>query len=105
MSEPSSYSGRSASLRVQIAAAIVVVGVLGVYHDVVAGLARDWLNDGNYSHGLLLVPVAGFIVWQRRQQFADAPARPSIWGFALAAASLALLIAGTLGAELFTARV
>jgi exosortase len=85
--------------------ALAVVSFAYLYHDIVAGLVHDWLHDGNYSHGLLVAPLALFAAWQRREAFADAPLRPSAWGLALAAVSLALLVFGTLGAEFFTARL
>src|SRR6266852_398041 len=77
---------------------------LFLYRDVVSGLIHDWITDGNYSHGLLVAPVALFIAWQRRCAFTNAPRRPQLWGLALTAASVALLVFGTLGAEFFTAR-
>jgi exosortase len=76
-----------------------------LYRDVIAGLVRDWMTDGNYSHGLLVAPIAVLIAWHRRRAFAAAPREPNLWGFVLAAAGTALLAAGTLGAEFFTARI
>jgi len=76
-----------------------------LYRDILVGLVHDWINDGNYSHGLLVAPVALLIAWQRRRAFVDTPHRPQYGGLILVAASLALLVFGTLGAEFFTARV
>jgi exosortase len=89
--------------RVAIAATLISLAV--VYGAVIAGLVHDWLTDGNYSHGLLVLPMAALIAWQRREALAASPAHPSRWGLALVAASLGLLVGGTLGAEVFTTRV
>jgi exosortase len=93
----------AATVTAALAVAFAFFGYL--YHDVIAGLIHDWMHDGNYSHGLLVAPLALFAAWRSRDAFAAAPRRPSTWGLALAAASLGLLVFGTLGAEFFTARV
>lgn len=76
-----------------------------LYADVLAGLWRDWSHDDNYSHGFLIVPIAAYLVWERRARLAAAPRQPSVLGAGLVAASLLLLVIGKLGAELFLTRV
>src|SRR5438270_6517156 len=77
-----------------------------VYSSVLIKLGRDWWSDENYSHGLLIPFVIGFIIWQERKQFSEGESHPAIWwgaigvGFALLA-----LWAGTAGAELFVQRL
>lgn len=68
-------------------------------------LAAQWGSDDNYSHGFLIVPLALWFAWDRRHRAAATPIRPSHWGLAGVAASLLLLAAGTLGAELFLTRI
>ncbi|MBI4529439.1 MAG: VPLPA-CTERM-specific exosortase XrtD [Deltaproteobacteria bacterium] len=84
----------------------VFVGCLALlYHDVVARLVTDWIIDENYSHGFLIVPVALYLAWERRHRLQAAPRRPSNFGIALVLLSIAILIAGELGAELFLTRI
>ncbi len=85
--------------------AAVVVTVAAVYAPVVAELARDWIRDPNYSHGLLVPLVSGFLLWQRRRELAATPIRPSGWGLAGVVGSVLLLVIGVAGAEVFTQRV
>ena len=75
------------------------------YWSVLQKLIYDWANDDNYSHGFLIVPLAGYFVWERRARLAAAPFRPSAFGLVVLLGSLGLLVAGTLGAELFLTRV
>jgi exosortase A len=89
----------------RLALGAVLIAAAWLYWPVVAGLVRDWSNDDNYSHGFLIVPIAAFFVWERRAQLKAAVPRPSLLGLGLAIASLALLVAGLLGAELFLTRV
>jgi exosortase len=92
--------------RQQLAAVALVLGaLLVVYWPVITGLVRDWSTDDNYSHGFFIVPLALYFAWERRAVLAAAPVRPSVLGLVVVAASLLLLVAGLLGAELFLSRV
>ena len=41
--------------------------VLSYWH-VILKLVHDWANDDNYSHGFLIVPLALYLVWERRDR-------------------------------------
>jgi exosortase len=81
------------------------VALLVLYQHVIAKLVHDWATDDNYSHGFLILPIAAYLVWERREALARVERRPSNLGFLVLAGSLAVLIAGTLGAELFLSRI
>jgi exosortase A len=83
----------------------VVVGLLVVYLPMFRKLVYDWGHDDNYSHGFLIVPIALYLVWERRDKLRAARPSPAIAGLVLVLASLAVLVAGDLGAELFLTRV
>jgi exosortase len=84
----------------------VLVGVsFLVYWPVVSSLVSDWVTDDNYSHGFLIVPLAAWFAWERRQGLIAASPRPTWAGLFVVLVSLGLLVAGTLGAERFLARV
>jgi exosortase len=89
--------------RMAVGAATVTFTIL--YWPVLTRLVHDWLNDDNYSHGIIILPLAAYFAWERRRQLADSGAAPSLWGFGVVALGLAMLLAGTLGAELFLTRV
>ncbi len=85
---------------------IVTVAVIFAYWTVIVKLGIDWWSDENYSHGLLIPFVIGFIVWNEREKLRDAIVRPRVWiGTAIVSVALLFLAAGTLGAELFTERI
>ena len=44
------------------------------YATVMAKLFRDWWNDENYSHGLLIPIIIGYILWTQREKLARVPA-------------------------------
>jgi len=76
-----------------------------LYRPVILKLVRDWGADENYSHGFLIVPLAAYLVWERRHALRALTPRPSAWGLAIVAGSLGVLLAGLLGAELFLSRI
>jgi exosortase len=80
--------------------------IIFAYATVLIKLGNDWWNDENYSHGLLIPFVIGYILWTQRPRFAAEPVRPSfLIGLGMVALGLAGLFAGTAGAELFIQRI
>ena len=77
-----------------------------LYANVLAKLGKDWWTDENYSHGLLVPFVIGFIVWMEFDELQKVFKKPKFWfGSGLILAALLMLLGGTLGAELFTQRI
>lgn len=75
------------------------------YWGVLARLGRFWWDDENYSHGLLIPFVIGYILWTERERLAGVEKRPRLfWGAAAVVSALLMLWVGTAGAELFTQR-
>ena len=83
----------------------ILIPLAWIYEGVLAGLIRQWASDDNYSHGFLVVPLAAYFVWERRHALAKAVARPSLFGPLAVTLSLLVFVTGTLGAELFLARI
>jgi len=83
----------------------VLIGMLVVYLPVLQKLVYDWGHDDNYSHGFLIIPIAAYLVWERRADLRAARESPSWVGLGVVAVSLMMLVAGQLGAELFLTRV
>ncbi|HLM59645.1 MAG TPA: EpsI family protein [Pyrinomonadaceae bacterium] len=77
-----------------------------VYATVLAKLGRDWWTDENYSHGLLVPFVIGYIVYLEFDSLRDAAGKPLFaLGVTMITLALLMLLGGTLGAELFAQRV
>jgi exosortase len=91
--------------RAPIAGFIFLLSTTVLYAPVVAKLLSDWWADPDYSHAFLVVPLAMFLVWQRRTELIRAERSGSTLGLVVACGALLLLIAGTLGAELFLTRI
>lgn len=86
-------------------AALSVLAVLLVYSSVLVELGRDWLRDSNYSHGLLIPFISGFLIWSKRKELAGLPTAPSNWGIPGLVVAALLLVLGSAAAEVFTQRI
>jgi exosortase len=76
------------------------------YATVLVKLVHDWWNDENYSHGLLIPFIIGYIIWVQRDKFAQVSKQSSVlWGGAAVVCALFGLWAGIAGAELYTQRL
>ena len=75
------------------------------YATVLAKLGNDWWTDENYSHGLLIPFIIGFIIWSQRERLTRTTQRPTtLWGLLAVSAALMALWAGTAGSELYMQR-
>src|ERR1700736_1534131 len=53
-----------------------------------------WIETPEYSHGLLIPPVAAFLVWQQKDRLEQMPFRGSWWGVAVVLLGGLLLLLG-----------
>ncbi len=83
----------------------MAVAALGLFYDVFPKLLSDWWNDENYSHGLIIPFVIGYLYWLRRDRIRQIPSEPSPWGWAVFLSGLIIYIAGRFGAEYYLTRI
>jgi exosortase len=84
---------------------LLIAVLLALYASILWRLVEQWYNSADYSHGFLVPLLSGYLIWRKRDELAQVPRRPSIWGMFVVLASLAVLFLGSLGAELFLSRV
>jgi exosortase len=83
----------------------VVSALIFVYASVLVKLSHDWWVDENYSHGLLIPFVIGYILWAERDKLREVRHKPSVlWGGGAIVLALFVLWTGVAGAELFLQR-
>jgi exosortase len=75
-----------------------------LYGSVLKGLILQWWNDPDYGHGFLVPLFSGFILYRERGCWMKTKIKPSNFGFLVMFGAVALLLIGSLGAELFTSR-
>jgi exosortase len=81
-------------------------GVLALvcYAPIIRSLVGDWITDADMGHGFFVPVIAGFIIWQRREELFQTEIRPDWWGLVPVLWGMAQLMVGTLGVELFLSR-
>jgi len=79
--------------------------VIACYAPVLRALVRQWDHDPDMGHGFFVPLVAGWILWQRRDELAAIKPQPNPWGLLLVLWGGLQLVVATLGAELFSARL
>lgn len=84
---------------------LLAAGLMWVYAPISARLAGQWWHDPNFSHGPFVPLFSLYVLWQDRAQLQALPKRPSWTGIWLLLLGLAVVVAGTVGAELFLSRV
>ena len=71
------------------------------YFPVWKRLIVAWSGSEEYSHGFFIVPLFFYILWRKKEIFAEIPIKPSSWGLALVIFSLLLYLFAHL-AEIMT---
>src|SRR5277367_5029887 len=76
-----------------------VVGLLSLwpFWDGLTRMWGWWVDQPEYSHGLLIPPVAAFLMWQQKDRLERIPFTANWWGVLLVLLGGGLLIVGQLG--------
>ncbi|MFI4890056.1 MAG: VPLPA-CTERM-specific exosortase XrtD [Steroidobacterales bacterium] len=82
----------------RLVAVAIVVGLLSVmpFWDGLTQMWQFWIDYPEYSHCLLIPPVAAFLIWQQRDHLEQVVFSGSWWGVALIVLGGALLVVGQL---------
>jgi exosortase A len=84
-----------------IALAIATLAILVLFASDVADMANQWWNSSTYGHCLFILPLVGWLVWQRRHEVAQVEPRAWVPGLAvLGVAAFGWLIAEAAGVAL-----
>lgn len=78
---------------------VLALGVLLIvaFWPILTGMYGSWFDEHAYmEHGILVIPAAAYMAWEKRDALRKIPRQPSIWG-------VALLLWGALQALLGTA--
>jgi exosortase D (VPLPA-CTERM-specific) len=77
----------------------VIVGLLSLwpFWDGLTRMWGWWIDQPEYSHGLLIPPVAAFLMWQQKDRLERIAFTANWWGVALVLLGGGLLVLGQLG--------
>jgi exosortase len=85
-------------------AAIAAALGVALFGSTLIGLFRDWWDNPDYSHGLLLPFALAYLLYQKKEKLQALPLQPSIIGLVLVLGALGINLVGYLGAEFFLQR-
>jgi exosortase len=75
-----------------------------LYSHVLKALVLDWWTNPDYGHGFFVPLFSGYVLWRQRDSWMRTQIKPSNVGLLVILGAVGLLLAGSLGAELFTTR-
>ena len=86
-----------ASPRALFASSVLIVSfLLYLYADSLVFLISRWFGSEDYSHGLFVPLISGFLIWQARHRLSHMPRNQSWWGLAVISFGLLLYVIGEL---------
>lgn len=71
--------------------------VLPLFWQTVDSIVKTWYSSRTFSHGFLIVPMALYLVWIRRQRVAGMRPKPNYWGLPLLLALSGVWLLAALG--------
>lgn len=83
---------------------VVLAVVVWTFWDPLSGLYHQWMKNDDYSHGILILPISLFLIWEKRKEILSLTPIMDWRGLLVMTAAIGMYIAGELGAELFTTR-
>jgi exosortase len=85
---------------------VIFFGVLILlcYAPALRSLVDVWLHNDDMGHGFFVPAVAGYIVWQQKDELKKIPLRTNWWGLLVVLFGAVQSIIATLGVELFLSR-
>src|SRR6266576_4007940 len=105
MSTIAQAASRAEQFEISLPKGLAIAGlVAALYGPVLTQMVVQWWKDPDYSHGFVVPLFVGFVLYQRRPKLHQIALVANNLGFPVMLGAIVLLLAGTLGAELFVSR-
>ncbi len=88
-----------------VAAAALCLSLVYSYRDVIERLVHQWTTNDDYSHGLLIPPLALYLAWMKRTELRGTPLETDWRGIVLLVAAVGIYTVGEVGADVNLPRV
>jgi len=70
----------------------LLAAFVAAYYPVFKGLVSAWQNSEDYSHGFVILPICGYLLWQKRDVLKQVKVFPSQVGLVVTVLSLAVYL-------------
>jgi exosortase len=105
MSTMAQTAARPAQAELALYPGLVIAGLAtALYAPVLRQMVAQWWQDPDYGHGFIVPLFAGYVLYRQRHRLRQVALEPRNFGFLFILGAVGLLLAGSLGAELFVAR-
>ncbi|EAR21269.1 exosortase A [Nitrococcus mobilis] len=58
---------------------LLVLFILGLFHQTLWSIVDKWANAETYAHGFFIVPISAWLIWRRREALLKIVPRPDAW--------------------------
>ena len=97
LSAPASSSAWRQAL---IALTLALAGLVAVFWQTVSQMVETWYVSATFNHGFMIVPICGWLLWERREAIEKYVPKPDFRGLVLiAAAALVWTVADAAGVQ------
>jgi exosortase len=79
--------------------------LIGLFFQTVYDMAGEWFTTEEMGHGVFAPVIAGYVIWQNREELLRTKLNPSWAGLALVVAGFLCMIVGIRGADFFISRM
>lgn len=79
-----------------LAVVATIVAIVAVYAETAGTIVDIWVRSETFAHGFIVVPIVGWLIWQRRAAVQAAVAKPFLPGLVLVLVGGAAWVAATL---------
>jgi exosortase D (VPLPA-CTERM-specific) len=101
--KPLNYNRRLTYFMVPMAITMLVL--VYSYWETAQILLQQWLNNDDFSHGILIIPLAGYLMYRHKEVLARTPIRTQWRALPLLLLPAFVYAIGELGADVFMIRV
>lgn len=81
------------SIWLSIASVALLGAFIWSYWPTLVEIVGQWIDQPDYSHGFLVIPIALFFLWSKRSRMPRAEIHPSVYGLLLLGVACAMRIA------------
>jgi exosortase A len=76
---------------------LTIAGIVFVFWDTCASLFYIWNNNVSYQYCFLILPIIGWLIYERRKELVQLTPRPSFWGVAAFTGAALIWLLGEAG--------
>ncbi len=59
---------------------LVLMALFSVYWSTVVSITRTWWRSETFAHGIIIIPIVLFLIWQKREELVRVPIQFNFWG-------------------------